>query len=219
MQLLNGPQDLKLAFATPIIIRQLPEAETINPGLAAMLRAERDSSPEPSTSSIRGWQSRTDLAVRENADLIVLRDAVWQAIAEITATDLGRNIAPGDLSITGNGWGNILGNGGLAHQHNHARQADWSAVYFVDAEAGDEDAEMNGYLMLADPRSIQVISGEGPYRQAERHVFIRPVNGTMVLFPAWVQHQVIVYFGQRERISIAFNARVRIAPNGTDDQF
>ena len=217
MQLLEGPGDLKLAFSTPILMRTIPEAETINPGLAEMLRAERNANPRPSASSIRGWQSKTDLAVRGTPELIVLRDAVYQAVAEMTATDLGRSIAPGDLSIEGNGWGNILSSGGLAHQHNHAREADWSAVYFVDAEAGDPDVEMNGYLMLADPRAVQVISGEGPYRQAERHVFIRPVNGMMVLFPAWVQHQVIVYFGGRERISVAFNARVGIAPGGKPD--
>jgi hypothetical protein len=37
---------------------------------------------------------------------------------------------------------------------------------------------------------------------------IRPKSGWMVLFPAWVMHQVRPYHGTAERISIAFNLTV-----------
>ena len=37
---------------------------------------------------------------------------------------------------------------------------------------------------------------------------IRPKSGRMVLFPAWVMHQVRPYHGTAERISIAFNLTV-----------
>jgi uncharacterized protein (TIGR02466 family) len=37
---------------------------------------------------------------------------------------------------------------------------------------------------------------------------VRPKAGRMVMFPAWLLHQVRVYHGTAERISIAFNLAV-----------
>jgi uncharacterized protein (TIGR02466 family) len=37
---------------------------------------------------------------------------------------------------------------------------------------------------------------------------VRPKAGRMVMFPAWLLHQVRVYHGTAERIAIAFNLAV-----------
>jgi uncharacterized protein (TIGR02466 family) len=37
---------------------------------------------------------------------------------------------------------------------------------------------------------------------------VRPKGGRMVVFPAWLMHQVRPYYGMAERISIAFNLAV-----------
>jgi uncharacterized protein (TIGR02466 family) len=37
---------------------------------------------------------------------------------------------------------------------------------------------------------------------------VRPQSGRMVIFPAWLMHQVRPYRGTGERISIAFNLTV-----------
>jgi uncharacterized protein (TIGR02466 family) len=37
---------------------------------------------------------------------------------------------------------------------------------------------------------------------------VRPKSGRMVIFPAWLLHQVRPYHGTAERISIAFNLTV-----------
>lgn len=208
MNPVQASEDLVLLFASPVIMRAVPHGKDINPALVAMLKAEQQANPAPSTSSIRGWQSGTDLARRKTPEMMAVIEAVYDAIAQLTATDIGRHIEPGDLGIEGYAWGNILTNGGMTHLHNHAAKATWSAVYFVSAEAGDPNAEENGYLVLADPRPIQVISGSDQYRQPIRNFFIPPVDGHFVLFPGWLGHYVTPYFGTEDRITIAINATI-----------
>jgi len=207
-------EDLFLLFASPVIMRAVDRGKEMNAALAAMLLAEREANPAPSTSSIRGWQSNTDLARRETPELEILTTAIYNAMAQLTATDLGKDIKPGDLGIEGYAWGNILDHGGMTHIHNHASKAHWSAVYFVSAEAGETAVAENGHLVLVDPRPIQVISGMGEYRQPVRHFFIPPMDGSFVLFPAWMNHYVCPYFGEKERITIAYNASIDIRPSG-----
>jgi hypothetical protein len=41
---------------------------------------------------------------------------------------------------------------------------------------------------------------------------VRPENGMMLIFPGWLNHYVHPYWGERERISVAFNLMIRIDP-------
>jgi predicted 2-oxoglutarate/Fe(II)-dependent dioxygenase YbiX len=41
--------------------------------------------------------------------------------------------------------------------------------------------------------------------------------GQLLLFPSYLMHEVAPYYGQRERITVAFNAWVRPAGSGMDE--
>jgi uncharacterized protein (TIGR02466 family) len=207
MQPIQAPNDIIVAFASPLLVRRIPDHEGINPGLAEVLKAERQKNPVLTTSAIGGWQSAQDLVVRGIPEMAVLMDHVGKALFELSSVDLGEMLDPETCGITAEAWGNIMSDGDFTMIHNHVR-TDWSGVYYVDAEAGNEDVYRNGALELIDPRTVQVLTGPGKYRQPFRHVTIQPVNGLMVLFPSWMNHYVYPYFGKTERISIAFNAKV-----------
>ena len=96
--------------------------------------------------------------------------------------------------------------------HTHPG-AYWSAVYYVDAGyAGAADPRLGGELILMDPRMPMIlmtmpnlrfrVPGGRPH---EPQLAMRPRSGRIVMFPAWLNHGVMPYRGQGERISIAAN--------------
>ena len=42
------------------------------------------------------------------------------------------------------------------------------------------------------------------------HAFMRPEAGMIILFPSYLQHSVRMYHGERPRISVPFNAHMRV---------
>ena len=39
--------------------------------------------------------------------------------------------------------------------------------------------------------------------------YVKPIVGTMLIFPNWLKHQVLPFFGEGERRSIAMNWNVK----------
>jgi hypothetical protein len=82
-------------------------------------------------------------------------------------------------------------------------------VYYVRAGSYKNDGvKKAGQLKLYDPRGrIDQITHPG--RGFGKNVNIPPVDGVMVVFPAWLAHSVNSFDSDTMRISVAFNARVR----------
>ncbi|MBC6417262.1 MAG: hypothetical protein GDA47_05585, partial [Rhodospirillales bacterium] len=91
----------------------------------------------------------------------------------------------------------------------------WSGCYYVDdgGIAGARNAD--GAFEMMDPR------GPGPALYAPHLAYampqglspgsneiVQPHSGLMLLFPAWLLHQVRPYRGDGLRISIAFNLSI-----------
>ena len=108
-------------------------------------------------------------------------------------------------------WANINQSGHGNEFHSHPGSF-WSGVYYVDDGGIAADPSLGGELEFMDPR------GPGPAMYAPHLAFampggrsvganevVRPQAGRLVMFPAWLLHQVRPYRGNAERISIAFN--------------
>jgi len=68
----------------------------------------------------------------------------------------------------------------------------------------------SGQLALFDPRQYINMLDTGRdvldlFRQVPQ--LIEPEEGSIVIFPSWLQHQVLPHEVESERISIAFNLR------------
>ena len=85
----------------------------------------------------------------------------------------------------------------------------WSGVYYVDiGTPAPAERERSGVLEFIDPRSgAEMVFVPGAGFGAAK--VIRPSTGELVMFPSWLNHWVHPYWGEGERISIAFNIRIR----------
>ena len=194
-------------FGTPILIEELPGAETLNAELAKTIMAREQSHPGTQHSNLGGWQSDWEMDRWGGAQAIKLL-AIGRNTANRITTD--RQGKPVSIAWKANMWANINRTGHGNEFHSHPGSF-WSAVYYVDDGGIDADPALGGELEFMDPR------GPGPAMYAPQLAYgsaglsvganetVRPKAGRLVMFPAWLLHQVRPYKGQVQRISIAFN--------------
>ncbi len=194
-------------FATPIVLSDVPDAAALNTELRAAIEKHQKAHPGTQHSNLGGWQSDWDMDR-------------WGGAAAIKLLAIGRNTAnrvttnrqgqPVVITWRANMWANVNKTGHGNEFHSHPGSF-WSGVYYVDDGGIDADPSLGGELEFMDPR------GPGPAMYAPHLAFgaaglsvganetVRPKTGRLVMFPAWVLHQVRPYKGTAERISIAFN--------------
>lgn len=142
-----------------------------------------------------GWQSRQDLHRQESlAELVASIDA---AVGELLGF---LKIGHEGLAITAC-WANVLaparGHRAHAHPNNYL-----SGVYYVKTPAGADTVNFH------DPRAqTGVIRPPVTELTAENtdQVVIKVNDGTMLLFPAWLEHSVDANRSAEERVSLSFN--------------
>ena len=195
-------------FGTPLFARRLADHARLNAELAALLRAERARDPERTMSARGGWQSAKDVFKVKHPATEALRRFAAEAVLHATATVFGRPIDPKAAQIGWESWGNIIPSGGYTKIHNHGR-SHWSGVYYIDIGRPDPDWPDNGMIEFVDPRSFPNVL-TAPNVALQPTFAVKPENGKMLLFPGWLNHCVNPYHGEGERISVAFNAMIRV---------
>ena len=203
---LAGPQVTSL-FGTPVVFYDLPEAAELNAGLRAVIEQREKTHPGTQHSNLGGWQSSWDMDRWGGVSAIKLIAIGRNTATRITSDREGKPVA---VTWRANMWANVNRTGHANEFHSHPGSF-WSGVYYVDDGGAADDAALGGELEFMDPR------GPGPAMYAPHLAFgsaglsvgasetIRPKAGRLVMFPAWLLHQVRPYRGNAERISIAFN--------------
>ncbi|HTE36755.1 MAG TPA: TIGR02466 family protein [Reyranella sp.] len=194
-------------FGTPVLIDELPDAAALNAELARTITAREQSHPGTQHSNLGGWQSDWEMDRWGGASAIKLLAIGRNTANRITTDRQGR---PVSIQWKANMWANINRTGHGNEFHSHPGSF-WSAVYYVDDGGIDADPALGGELEFMDPR------GPGPAMYAPQLAYgsaglsvganetVRPRSGRLVMFPAWLLHQVRPYRGAARRISIAFN--------------
>jgi len=196
------------AFATPILIADLPDGPQLNAALIPILAKREAEQPNEPHSTLGGWQSTWDLDKWAGVPAIKLL-AVARNIANRSTSDREGNAVT--IAWKANIWANINRGGHGNEFHSHPGSY-WSGVYYVDDGGIAADPSLGGELEFMDPR------GPAPAMYAPYLAFslpgglsvgtnqtISPRAGRLVMFPSWVLHQVRPYRGTAQRISIAFN--------------
>jgi uncharacterized protein (TIGR02466 family) len=202
----DGPQIVPL-FATPIVLVDVADSAALNSELRRTIMAREQSHPGTEHSNLGGWQSEWDMDRWGGAGAIKLLAIARNTANKVTTNRQGQSVS---LTWKANMWANINRTGHGNEFHSHPGSF-WSAVYYVDDGGIDADPALGGELEFMDPR------GPGPAMYAPHLAFgsaglsvganetIVPRTGRLVMFPAWVLHQVRPYRGKAERISIALN--------------
>jgi uncharacterized protein (TIGR02466 family) len=216
MSMSTAPEVVPL-FATPLVVFDVPDAPALNKELRAVIAEREKSHPSAQKSNLGGWQSSWDMDRWGGAPAIKLL-AYARNVANRMTTDRegksGNGPYPGYFAVTwlGNMWANINRSGHGNEFHSHPG-AFWSGVYYVDDGGIDADPSLGGELEFMDPRGPLPLMNAPHLRMsgsltAGTTEKVRPKAGRMVIFPAWLVHQVRAYYGMAERISIAFNLAV-----------
>lgn len=141
------------------------------------------------------WQSDQDLHRRDELSRLVacINDATRSVLRFL-------KIGHENFEITGC-WANINARGSSHAIHAHPNNF-LSGVYYVDTRPGADTINFH------DPRPqaavirppVTALTG-----QNTDQVVVRVKNGTLLLFPAYLQHSVGPNSSEEERISISFN--------------
>ena len=146
--------------------------------------------------NVTGWHSQTDMQTKPEYKSLV--DELFIFIKEIWKEEwLDR--AP----VLGNMWANINYKGGYNKPHVHPNTL-FSGVYYIKTSPNC------GKLVCNDPRpGIQTvmptrIKGTPP-KDLWREVHLDPIEGRIIIFPAWLWHAVEPNQSNDIRISVSFN--------------
>lgn len=195
-------------FATPVAAVMLPDAEARNTELKQRIFAEREREASITASNLGGWHSGRPIEQWGGPRIDEIIVAAKQAAAQITFDREGR---PAHLDWAVRAWANVneYGHANAFHYHPGAY---WSGTYYVDDGGRLDDESLGGEFEIMDPRGPGVamyapslVFADGGQNTGGTTVQFNPCPGLLVLFPAWLQHQVRPYLGPTQRISIAFN--------------
>lgn len=205
-------------FSVPIARLSLPEANTLNPQLRALLlEREVDTvrNPKASMTILPGlFESRFDLFSWPEACIQTLHAFCMRSLFALVGELNGYSQQElMEFESQTHAWFHITRRGGWFPAHNHP-MASWSGVYCVAPGQNDADQPRSGMLhfqnphqlggMFIDPANSKLNEA---YTTQGRN--IRLNAGDLVLFPSWLFHEVFPFHGNDERITIAFNCWFR----------
>jgi uncharacterized protein (TIGR02466 family) len=203
-------------FAVPVFQAQLPDPAALNADLKALfLRREHDKAaygnPNPSL-------KQQDGVFESDFTLFSWQDACVQALRAFCWAELGKAVqelngyGPEEmrqLQIFSHTWFHVTRHGGFVINHIHP-MASWSGVYCVDPGETPDDRPESGVLRFQNPHfysNVFLDAGNArlrpPYHHGSWSFRLQP--GQLVLFPSWVPHEVLPFYGSDERITVAFN--------------
>ena len=167
--------------------------EAINPKiLAALARMRRDA---PQLGFGHGWQSDKTLhELEEFRDLVACVDKAAKSVLRFL------KIAYDAVEISGC-WATVLAQGAAHKAHQHPNNY-LSGVYYVRTRPGADSINFH------DPRSQSgIIRPPVIELTAENtdQVGVKVKDGTLLIFPSYLQHSVDANASDEERVSISFN--------------
>jgi uncharacterized protein (TIGR02466 family) len=206
MQFLETGGPVVLGFPTPIFRHRWPEAEIapVNQAFKAEILDRRQRFPSTKVSNVGGWQSEPDIMEWPLPEVKQFRQWINHAFSAVMARELGTGAFKSRYSVTG--WANVNEYGDYNRTHIHPNNH-WSGVYYVDIGAPLPSLGPNGAIEFLDPRPAASVI-DFPDVESSDTWTIQPETGLMLLFPSWIRHSVLPYFGEGARITIAFNVRI-----------
>ncbi len=204
------------AFAVPFAEANLEQPERLNRELRQLFlereaQGDRYRNPNASLKQHAGvFESEFMLFSWPERCIAELKRFCWinlgSTVAQLNGYDNARMQA---LQIHSHSWFHITRHGGFTITHTHP-MASWSGVYCVAAGETPEDRPESGVLRFHNPHywsSTFMDAGNSQQSPPYHHGFwnLKLTAGTLVLFPSWVPHEVMPYYGSDERITVAFN--------------
>ena len=211
------PDELTSIYPTTLFRRHLPDMTETNRQLAGLIAELAVTGPNMTagTSTEGGFQTREDLLSEghpfsNHPALVTLKRHLIAAIQDyaklLFEQECMRNPASVDFMLWG--WGVSLRAGNSQDLHVHPT-AHISGVYYISSPPGAlSETSTSGKIRFYDPRPRANMNQL--FTQITRHSEM-PSPGDVLLFPSWLEHSVAPFYGEGERLCIAFNVRLAMA--------
>ena len=183
-------------FPTLVWTAELEDGARERVGRAVLERLDTGAdAPLRQLAAGQSWQSDQDLhRLPELADLVAAIERMTTGVLEFL------RVGHEGFAITAC-WANVLAPGAEHRAHHHPNNF-LSGVYYVSVAEGADT------LQFHDPRAqvrvirppVRALTGENTDLVVTR---VKP--GTLVLFPAWLEHSVPPNRSAQNRISLSFN--------------
>lgn len=175
---------------------EFSEAKDFQENWTANLIDRREIDPEkkPSFSNRQGWNSKKDLFADENFhQLKLFANAAFARV-------FNEMKLAGNFKFRLEAWANIHDEGGFNYAHVH-RNVLLSGCYYMRVP------ERAGPIVFKDPRPGPLFAGlHGQGINCYGEHKIKPPEGSLLIFPNWLEHSVEVNESDAQRVSIAMNA-------------
>jgi hypothetical protein len=209
---------VQFLWPTPLLKKSLENYVEVNAALVELFYQHRDANGGQ-TGNV--YSSSDDLLQRYNHPaLSELFGFVSNGVFEI-AQAMNSNIwkATGasklQMQIVG-AWFQIQNQYGFHDIHNHGN-CSWSGVYYVqidDLEKRQSHPSIGGTNGVTRfyGHQLPLLGGAhmdmGNAYLQNSNFDIQPEEGTLIVFPSWLNHKAMPYDGDKDRIIISFNAQV-----------
>ena len=169
------------------------QREKIDSEVRKTLSQMRQGSSEPTVN--QGWQSTQDLhELSEFSDLVSCINHAVEGVLRFL------KIGYDEFAVTGC-WANVNMKGASHRMHNHPNNF-LSGVYYVQTAHGANTINFH------DPRNQTGII-RPPVKELTREntdqVVVNVTDGTLLVFPSYLQHSVDASESDTDRISVSFN--------------
>lgn len=207
--------EIASVFAVPFAQAVHPEAAELNDELRTLLLSRegdpRFVNPQPSLQQQKGvFESDFNLFSWPEPCVQRLRAFCWSELGR-TIQDLNSYDAAQmrRLQIFSHTWFHVTRAGGFVITHAHP-MASWSGVYCVSPGTTPHDRPESGVLRFHNPHHYSNsfldagnLKLRAPFHHGTWSIRFQP--GQLVLFPSWLPHEVLPFYGEDERITVAFN--------------
>ena len=202
-----------IAFPTVLHCVDHEGVDDLNRDLArVILRMEREQTSFANAVSVRGgFHSAYDFLEQDAEPIVRLKALIGQDVHEYLGSYWTHNSSlpieqflngPSKLSMNMWGWAVVLRKHDSVAPHVHP-SSHLSGVWYVTAPAPHRrDPPTAGHLMLTDPRAGATMS---PIPGQPSAMDFEPRAGRSVLFPSTIEHYVLPFRADGERISVSYN--------------
>lgn len=201
-------------WTTPLYVTKMPDHEFLKEALLtavyeqkALQSTEIESQIAP-TAKHALHESTLDFLELADANIMEAKRALEELILEV-ASAVNRDFWPEGAEIDAHiieSWYHVTQKGGYHDAHSHPN-CSWCGIYYL--EPGDaSDAQSGGLNRFYDPRvnaehyadlGTAYLGGQGVWD-------FTPTEGQIVIFPSYLKHSALPYFGDKDRVVLAFNA-------------
>jgi uncharacterized protein (TIGR02466 family) len=205
------------AWQSPLFFSAYPLHEDAQTDLLAFIESESQQQDYAINSGVaigakqHLLESQLDFLEYENAVVAELRQFI-EAVVELAASDVNAEYWPEDAAIKVDiveSWYHITRFGGYHDVHSHPN-CSWCGIYFLQSGQSNM-ADGGGINRFYDPRTNagHYLDAGSQYLDQEAYWDVSPMDGQMVIFPSYLKHSALAYYGKTDRVVIAFNCQVK----------